>query len=76
MDLKISRVFVMKLGVISAYFHLINVYNQENIRKIDWDVRHPDTEELVPLEGGGYQYFKDDPTWFSIFPVVGMTWAF
>jgi outer membrane receptor protein involved in Fe transport len=76
MDLKISRDFVMKHGVISAYFHLINVYNQENIRKIDWDVRHPDTEELVPLEGGGYQYFKDDPTWFSIFPVVGMTWAF
>jgi len=75
MDVRISRDFPMQAGTLKVYLHLINLYNRENLRKFDVDSRN-DEDMLMPDGQGGYQYFRDDTTWFGRLPVVGMTWEF
>jgi outer membrane receptor for ferrienterochelin and colicin len=75
MDIRVNRYYKLKNSRLSAYLHVINIYNRENQRKFDLDVTN-DSENLVPLEGGGFQYFRDDALWFGILPVIGISWEF
>jgi len=75
LDLRINYHFYFSLGKISTYLHLINLYNRENLRKFDLDVRNSD-DDLVPDGSGGYKYFRDDKNWFGITPVIGISWEF
>jgi len=75
LDLRINYHFVVAFGKISTYLHIINLYNRENLRKYDLDVRNNE-ENLVPDGNGGYIYSRDDKNWFGITPVIGINWEF
>ncbi|MBU1634749.1 hypothetical protein KJ762_09605, partial [bacterium] len=75
MDLRINRHFDLKHGKLSAYIHIINLYNRENLRKFDLDVTG-DNGQTIPDEQGGYIYPRDDKNWFGITPVIGFSWEF
>jgi len=75
MDVRVNRDFQMRGGTLKVFLHVINLYNRENLRKFDVDSRNAD-DMLVPDGQGGYQYFRDDTTWFGRLPVLGMSWEF
>ena len=75
MDVRINRDFQMRRGILRVYLHVINLYNRENLRKFDVDSRNDD-DMLMPDGEGGYQYFRDDTTWFGRLPVLGLSWEF
>lgn len=75
MDVRFNRDFQMRGGKLKVYLHIINLYNRENLRKFDVDSRNDD-DMLVPDGQGGYQYFRDDTTWFGRLPVLGLSWEF
>ena len=75
-DLRINRHFQMKKGRISTYLHIINLYNQKNLRKYDLNATHLVTDELIPDGKGGYITPRGDKYWFGITPVLGASWAF
>jgi outer membrane receptor for ferrienterochelin and colicin len=75
MDVRVNRDFQIRGGKLKVYLHLINLYNRENLRKFDVDSRNSD-EMLVADGQGGYQYFRDDTTWFGRLPVLGLSWEF
>jgi hypothetical protein len=75
MDVRVNRDFQVRGGKLKVYLHLINLYNRENLRKFDVDSRN-DEDMLVPDGQGGYQYFRDDTTWFGRLPVLGLSWEF
>ncbi len=75
MDLRTNRHFKVKNGRITAFMHLVNIYNRENQRKFDLDVRDDD-DNLIPDGQGGYLYPRDDTTWFGFLPAFGASWEF
>ncbi len=75
MDLRINRHFQFERSRLSAFLHVINFYNRENVRKFDLDVRDGD-EQLMPDGQGGYNYLSDITTWLGIMPVIGLTYDF
>jgi hypothetical protein len=75
MDVRINRHFDLKYGKLSAHVHVINMYNRENLRKFDLDVRN-DAEQLMPDGNGGFNYLRDDKNWFGLIPVIGVSWEF
>lgn len=68
MDLRINRHLYFGFGRISAFLHIINLYNRENLRKFDLDVE-PDGK-------GGYQIVEDHLNWFGLTPVLGFSFEF
>ena len=68
MDLRVNRHFQLKKGNISAFTHIINLYNQQNIRKYGKDV--------VQDEQGNWVEVNDYKYWFGITPVLGASWEF
>lgn len=76
MDLRVNRHFQLRKSRISAYVHVINLYNQKNLRKFDLNATHLDTDELIPDGNGGYITPRGDKYWFGLTPVVGVSWAF
>jgi len=75
MDLRINRHFYLKHSKLSAYLHIINLYNRQNLRKFDLDVTG-DNGQTIPDGQGGYIYPRDDKNWFGITPVIGFSWEF
>lgn len=75
LDLRINRHFYFEKSKLSAYLHLINLYNRENLKKYDVDVTN-DAEELEPNGQGGYNYFRDDTYWLGLIPAIGISWEF
>ncbi len=75
-DLRVNRHFQIKKGKISTYLHIINLYNQKNLRKYDLNATHLDTDELIPDGKGGYITPRGDKYWFGITPVIGVNWEF
>ncbi len=75
-DLRINRHFQLPKSRISAFRHIINLYNQKNLRKFDLNATHLDTDELIPDGNGGYITPRGDKYWFGITPVAGVSWAF
>ena len=75
MDLRVNKRFQLRKGFLNAYIHIINLYNRENLRKFDVDVRN-DQEQLIPDGNGGYETFQSNTYWFGITPVFGINWEF
>ncbi|MFC1481239.1 carboxypeptidase-like regulatory domain-containing protein [Candidatus Neomarinimicrobiota bacterium] len=75
MDVRINRLYRLQKSTITAYLHIVNLYNRENLRKFDLDVTG-DSEEPTPDGAGGYIYFRDDQNWFGLFPAIGVRWDF
>jgi hypothetical protein len=75
MDLRINRHFKIKKGTISAYLHIINLYNHKNLRKFDLNATD-DNDQLIPDGNGGYITPRGDKYWFGITPVIGLSWEF
>jgi hypothetical protein len=74
MDLRINRHFQLKKGKISAFVHVINLYNHKNLRKFDLNATDLNTDELIPDGNGGYITPRGDKYWFGITPVIGISW--
>ena len=74
-DLRTNRHFDLKKGRISAFLHVINLYNQKNLRKFDLGATDAN-DNLVPDGKGGYITPRGDKYWFGITPVLGASWAF
>ncbi len=74
-DVRVNRVFQMKKSKITAFFHLINLYNHFNLRKFDLGATGGD-ELPVPDGQGGYKISEDHTSWFGITPIFGMSWEF
>ncbi|MEZ4887883.1 MAG: TonB-dependent receptor [Chitinophagales bacterium] len=76
MDLRINRHFkTPKNKNITAFLHLVNVYNRENLKKFDLDVTD-DEGNLTLNNEGNYVPFEDNKYWFGFLPVIGASWAF
>jgi outer membrane receptor for ferrienterochelin and colicin len=73
MDLRINRHFQIKKGIISAYLHVINLYNHKNLRKFDLGATD-DNEQLIPDGKGGYITPRGDKYWFGFTPIIGLSW--
>jgi outer membrane receptor for ferrienterochelin and colicin len=76
MDLRTNRHFLTKNNNrITVFLHLVNLYNQKNLKKFDLDV-YNDQEELSLDADGNYVPVRGDKYWFSFLPVIGASWAF
>lgn len=75
MDLRVNRHFQLKKGKISAFLHIINLYNHKNLRKFDIGATDAD-DNLVPDGNGGYITPRGDKYWFGFLPVIGVSWEF
>ncbi len=69
MDLRVNRHFQLKHGQISAFVHVINLYNRQNLRKYGRDVVMDETT-------GQYVVENDYKYWFGITPIGGVSWEF
>ena len=76
MDLRINRHFQLKKSKVSAFVHVINLYNHKNLRKFDLNATDLVTDELIPDGNGGYITPRGDKYWFGITPVLGVSWEF
>ena len=75
MDLRINRKFNARRGEVTAYLHLINLYNRQNLKKFDLDTRN-DQDEFSLDAQGNYVPFNDNKYWFGFFPALGASWSF
>jgi outer membrane receptor for ferrienterochelin and colicin len=75
MDIRANRLFRLKNSELSAFVHVINLYNRKNLRKFDLDTRN-DLEEFSIDQNGNYVPFEDHKYWFGLLPVVGVSWNF
>ena len=75
MDLRANRYFNIRNGKITAFLHIVNVYNRQNLRKFDLDVAN-DFDEPSLDEQGNYVPVRDDVYWLGILPVFGVSWSF
>lgn len=69
MDLRANRHFQLRKGRISAFVHVINVYNRQNLRKYGRDVVMDETTRQ-------YVVVNDYKYWFGITPIAGASWEF
>ncbi len=74
MDVRVNRYWTTGWGRLSAYLHIINLYNRENIRK--WDLDTGTDDGAVPDGQGGYVYFEDPALWFGVTPILGVSLEF
>ena len=75
MDIRANRNFQLKNSHITAFLHLVNIYNRKNLKKFDLDTRN-DNEEFSLDANGNYVPFHDDKYWFGFLPVLGASWEF
>ena len=76
MDLRINKHFFLRNSKLSAYIHIINLYNKKNLRKFDLDLDIEDDEENTPDGQIIYRVFDDHKYWFRTIPVIGISWEF
>lgn len=75
LDLRINQRFDTRAGQLTVFLHLINLYNRQNLKKLDLDTR--DDEGNYSLDAqGNYVPFHDDKYWFGLIPVIGTSWEF
>ena len=75
LDLRTNRQFKTRRGMVTAFLHLINLYNRKNLKKFDLDTRN-DEDEFSLDDQGNYIPFHDDKYWFGFTPVLGASWTF
>lgn len=75
LDVRANRRFALKNSHITAFLHIINVYNRKNLKKFDLDTRNDAGEYSIDVNGN-YVPFHDDTYWFGLLPVIGAAWEF
>jgi outer membrane receptor for Fe3+-dicitrate len=67
LDFRVNRHFYLSRGRLSIFLALINVYNHENVRNIDysWVWDNPTSPRLEKT----YEY------WFKLLPSIGINWS-
>ncbi len=68
LDVRINRHFYSARGKITAFLHIINAYNHENVNNYDFSILEENADS--------FRYEIDTETWFSILPFVGVSWEF
>jgi hypothetical protein len=76
MDIRVNRIFkINDHSKITAFVHLINIYNHKNLKKFDLDTRD-DNDNYSIDTNGNYVPVRDDTYWFGFLPVIGVSWEF
>ena len=73
LDIRANKTFKTKHGDITAFLHLINVYNRKNLKKFDLDSRDSDNKLSIDANGN-YVPTGDHKYWLGLLPVVGVKW--
>ncbi|MDZ4711976.1 MAG: TonB-dependent receptor [bacterium] len=73
LDLRANKTFKTKHGDITAFLHLVNVYNRKNLKKFDLDPRDNDNNLSIDANGN-YVPTGDHKYWLGLLPVVGVKW--
>jgi len=68
LDARLNRQFYTASGKITAFLHVINLYNHENISSYDHDI--------LAENPAGFRYEIAKETWFGIMPFAGVSWEF
>jgi TonB dependent receptor-like, beta-barrel/CarboxypepD_reg-like domain/TonB-dependent Receptor Plug Domain len=68
LDVRINRYFYSSRGKITAFLHIINAYNHENVNNYDFSI--------VEENADSFRYEIDTETWFPILPFIGVSWDF
>jgi outer membrane cobalamin receptor len=68
LDVRINRHFYPARGKITAFLHVINAYNHENVNNYDFSILEQNADR--------FRYEINTETWFSILPFVGVSWEF
>jgi len=68
LDARMNRHFYTSRGKISAFLHIINVYNHENVIRYDHEIIGKNSEE--------FRFVLEKETWFGIIPFAGVSWEF
>ncbi len=68
MDAKVNRHFDTSKGRITAFVHIINLYDRKNIQNVilDWIIPGPDSPPYL---------VKQDEYWFPLLPSFGISWT-
>ncbi len=75
MDLRLNRHFIFDNSRLSAFAHVINLYDRKNLKKYDLGVED-DQGNLMPDGNGGYLNTYDHTSWLGLTPVIGVSWEF
>ncbi|MFC1564411.1 TonB-dependent receptor domain-containing protein [candidate division KSB1 bacterium] len=68
LDLRVTRTFNTKQrGRIGLYLELINFYNKQNIRNLEYTVFQPEIYDIPEMVQTGYM-------WIGFLPSIGITW--
>ena len=73
LDVRANKTFKTKHGDITAFLHLVNVYNRKNLKKFDLDSRDNDNKLSIDANGN-YVPTGDHKYWLGLLPVVGVKW--
>jgi hypothetical protein len=68
LDLRVTRRFELRRGVLDVYLDLFNAYNQVNLRSWDYDLRWIDNRTMFVRE--------PDEELLPILPSLGFRWEF
>jgi len=68
LDVRINRHFYSSKGRITAFLHVINAYNHENVNNYDFSILESNADS--------FRFEIDTETWFPILPFVGVSWEF
>jgi outer membrane receptor for ferrienterochelin and colicin len=72
-DFRVNRKWQLRNSNLTAFVHIINLYNHFNLRKLDRGIEGEDTG-IMPNGNGEYTITNDDQSWFGITPVFGISW--
>ena len=73
LDLRVNKSFAVRKGEVTAFLHLVNVYNRKNLKKFDLDTRNEANEVSID-SNGNYIPTGDNKYWLGFLPVVGIKW--
>ncbi|MFC1585405.1 TonB-dependent receptor plug domain-containing protein [Fibrobacterota bacterium] len=68
LDVRINRHFHTRKGIISAFLHVINLYNRENVYAYD--------HEVVSESATDFRALIEPEPFFGILPFAGVNWEF
>lgn len=74
LDLRVNKIFrLKKRGEITAFCHLVNAYNRQNLKKFDLDTRNEQGQASID-SNGNYVPVVDNKYWLGFLPVFGVKW--
>jgi hypothetical protein len=68
LDVRANRSFNTSIGRFTLFVELINVYNRNNLRSVEY------LNAVFPPSGTAY-YQTRESTWFPFLPSLGMSWS-